>query len=416
MKNKWIGIILALVTVKSLMWLILTPPFQSPDENIHFGMIQYLAENNRPPGKRNPAVNSDELIAAAKILNFPWQAAHPVWRGLPGDWRQQILSLPGDLRNEFHYQGGTDGGQKLPLGYYWLNYPVYKIFSHNDFLTRFYALRIVSVLLGIATAYLGYLTGLKVFKSRALALSVALLVGFQPMASVVFSSITYDSLAIFIASLFVYLGLSKLRWWALLAAVLGVGVKGQLIALILIWPLLLSRKERWLILPAVGVAGFAAKSYWQWLGGISWEGLNLINYLKINLVKFGAEIFPWYWGVFGWLERTMPLWVYRGLKIITAVSVIGLIKIKWTRQLTWLAAIIFSVTLIVFANDWLVYSRGGGGFGVQGRYFLPAIIPEMIVLTAGLSRFISPKILIAGAGTLNLIGLFSAYQYFGWIW
>ncbi|OGD56088.1 hypothetical protein A3E73_02465 [Candidatus Beckwithbacteria bacterium RIFCSPHIGHO2_12_FULL_47_17] len=407
MKNKWLGVILALVAVKSLLWMMLIPPFQSPDENIHFGMIQYFGENNNPPYKRNPAVNSDELIAVTKILNFPWQSVHPVWRGLSNDWRQQILDLPPGLKNEFHYQQGTDGGQKLPQGYYWLNFPVYKIFSGADFLVRFYALRLVSVLLGLGTVYLAYLAG---------GLTVAALVGFQPMASVIFSSITYDSLAIFITSLFVYLGLNKKAWWALLVAVVGFTVKGQLIALILVWPLLLSGKERWLILPAIGVTGFAARSYWQWIGGINWSSLALGGYLKTNLLKFWAEIFPWYWGVFGWLEKTMPLWVYRGLKIITAAALIGLIRIKWTRQLAWLVGVIGSVALVVFANDWLVYSRGGGGFGVQGRYFLPAIVPEMILLAAGLRRFITPKILIIGAIGLNLVGLFTAYQYFGWVW
>ena len=367
MKNKGLTVLLLLVVIKSLTWVALIPPFQVPDENIHWAMSQYIGENDQAPYKHSPVINSDELMAVTR-------------------------------------------------GYYWLNYPVYKLLSQSNFLVRFYALRVVSVVLGIATVYLGYLTGLIIFKSKALALSAALLVGFQPMASVIFAGITYDSLAIFITSLFIYLGLTKRRWWALLAAVLGIAVKGQLIALILIWPLLLPKKRRWFILPAIVTAGFAAKSYWQWLGGVNWANLNLQSYVKINLVKFWAEIFPWYWGVFGWLEKTMALWVYRALKIIVALGLIGLLKAKWGRRLFWLLAVTVSVALVVFINDWLVYSRGGGSFGVQGRYFLPAIIPQMILLTAGLSRFISPKIIIAAAVGLNLIAFATVYQFFGWIW
>ena len=118
--------------------------------------------------------------------------------------------------------------------------------------------------------------------------------------------------------------------------------------------------------------------------------------------------------MFGWLEKTMPIRVYTGLKILTLLSAFGLIRF-WPK-VKWLILAVVIQAGVVVANDFLIFSQSGQLYGIQGRYFYPAIGPQMILLALGLSRFISPKLIIMGAIGLNLIGLYSLWQYFGNVW
>ena len=152
-KNKLLTALLILVFFKGLVWGFITPIFQSPDENVHYGMIQYLGENNRHPGTKNGQIVSQELIQVGNIVNFNWMASHPVWQGLERNWIDKINQLDSGLKKQF-----TDkvkqGGQKLPGLYYWCLYPVYKLFQNSNFFIRFFILRFVSVILSILIVYL----------------------------------------------------------------------------------------------------------------------------------------------------------------------------------------------------------------------------------------------------------------------
>jgi hypothetical protein len=440
MENKWLTVLLIAVFIKSVVWLAQTPVFQAPDENIHYAMIHYLGENNRHPGKRNSNVNSLEFLEAIKIVNFSWRAQHPVWRGLSQNWWEQLANLDPKLRQIFIYQLGTDAGQKLPQAYYWLNYPVYKLIQGADFLVRFYALRLVSVILGLVTVYLTYLTAKLVLNHQALALATAVLVGFQPMASVIFSSITYDSLAILLSTWFIYLMVQffkshqlRYQFQALAIAGLGLMTKTQLIALVLVWPLgLLKKQRRWWPVLLLGLFFLSKlkefseiiRQGWTWL--TTTPALALAgNYWEINAPALWAQTFPWYWGVFGWLEKTMPLWVYASLKIIMLISLVGCLKAYkfWSKTLTFLLVISLVLVLVVMLNDFLIFTRNGSGFGVQGRYFLPAIAGQMILLVYGLKSWLQKKywpalsrLIVIGSLALNAIGIYTLNQFFGWIW
>lgn len=429
--NKPIIFLLILVLIKSIIWGGLTPIFQAPDEHTHFGIIQYIGEKNHHPGKLNPLITSKELIAVGEITNFNWMDSHPVWQGLPDDWQEKIKSLDPSLKNDFVHHL-NQGGQKLPPLYYYLSFPAYKIMSWQNFLIRFFSLRLVSVLLGVLTVYFSFKTA-RIFFAPSWSLAIASLVAFQPTLSVIFSTITYDSLAVTLTSLFTYLSLkylkanqSKYLFFSLLTVVLCVLTKTQLICLLLPWAwLLLPKHKRYLLLslPVLLSVWFYQPARFvinQIPLFFSHQPLLLLKqYLVQNYQAFSAQIFPWYWGVFGWLEKTMPLWTYRVLKIIVALGLIGLIKIKKTKTFWWLILLNLSLVLIVFANDFLIFTQNGAGFGVQGRYFLPGVISQMMLLMFGLNNLVPkkiafslPYIIISLSLLLNIIGLFSLWQYF----
>ena len=430
MKNKWLVIILVFALIKSLVWMLLTPIFQVPDENLHFGLIQYLGENNRFPALKTSRHVSLELAKVAKAVNFNWMKSHPVWQGLPLDWQQQIKSINFQARKTFSdYQ--SMGGQKLPKAYSITGAIVYKIFSRADFFWRFYSLRFLSVIFGLITVYLTYLIALNLFKRPALALSAAVAVAFHPMASVIFSSVTYDSLAILASTVFLYWAVKfiqtkkkKFQWLALIIALFGITIKSQLIGLSIVWLFLLTKKQLkflplfFIIFIFLGWQMHDIQEFLlvflAWFQANNWHQVN--NYLSVYAKPLMAEVFPWYWGVFGWLEKVMPLIIYRIMKIICALSLIGILISRPYRRLKFLLILTIVMAAVVFVNDFFIFSQRGSNFGVQGRYFLPAVSAQMILLIFGLSKFIPPKILIGLSLLLNLIALWTNYQFFGWIW
>ncbi len=447
MKNKLLTVLLALTFIKGLIWAALTPIFQAPDEPIHFAMTQYLGETNQHPGKVKVEINSLEFVKVLELTKFNWAKTHPVWQGLPKDWVQQINQMDPSLADQFKYVPGSSGGQKLPQLYYWLNWPVYKLFNNQSFFIRFYALRIASVFLGVATVYFSFLIAKLFFNNKSLALAVASLVAFQPMISVIFSSITYDSLAILTATIFTFFSISfiktkknKYLWSALLVSLVSLFVKTQLIALLLTWPFLLSKKQlkKLVIFAPLLILVSTVKDYKEIISHFfSWFSAGPIlthttQYLTQNFSRMWAEIFPWYWGVFGWLEAVMPLRVYTLLKLITLFSLIGLFKFGFKqlksktqlfKKVKFLLLFSLLVIAVVLANDFIIFTQRLTIFGVQGRYFLPAITASMILLVFGFVNFLPSKhhqllskLIIIFSLTLNLIGLYSLYQYFGNVW
>ncbi|MBU2052387.1 glycosyltransferase family 39 protein [Patescibacteria group bacterium] len=327
MKNKWLSLLLILTFIKGIVWVILTPIFQAPDENVHWGATQYIAEKLKPPTKWD-IITSRELSAVANIVRFNWVESHPVWLGLEEGWIEKLNQIDPQAKTEFSF-AEKQGGHKLPQGYSWLGSIVYRLFFNQSFLVRFYALRLVSVLLSLITVYIVYKAARLVLKAP-LSLAVAFMAVMQPMYSAISSAVTYDSLAVLVVSGYIFLSLkfiksknTKWQWLALLVAVAGIAVKTQLVGLIFTWPFLLTKKQRyfWLLLPVVVLILLQLMIFKQLWGEtliwLSHEPVTAISdYILKNYRSLSAEVFPWYWGVFGWLEKTMPLWIYRGLVLI----------------------------------------------------------------------------------------------------
>jgi len=108
--------------------------------------------------------------------------------------------------------------------------------------------------------------------------------------------------------------------------------------------------------------------------------------------------------------------------IITRRSTITLSKTK-IKTLVFLAFFALMHAGLVILNDFKSFAHSGKIYGIQGRYFLPAIIPHMILLVFGLTQLVSKKhhqtlcrLIIPASILLNLIGLTTLYQYFGWVW
>lgn len=445
-----------IILAKSVVWLFTIPIFQSPDEALHFAYVQYLVEEGKRAHPRRGSIVSQELISVAKILNFNWGKSHPVWQDYQTDWQEKIKNI--DQKESREYVTFEQRTIKNPPLYYWLATAAYKLVYPYSFLCRFYAVRFFSSLLSLLTLFVIYKTGRICFKSKQEALILIMLVAVQPMFSFLSVSINNDILAIFMTTLFIYFALAKKSFWSFLTIIASLLVKPILAILILVYPFVLGKK----IIKGLAISSaiiliiflgslvvledfkqpttplFDFIRYQIALADYQSQLIFLFNnltngkiffqfwqYLIANKNTFLHNLFPWYWGVFGWLEATMPLWVYRILKIVCGLAFVGLIKGLIINKNKNKAKICFLIlTIIIFSigivfNDFKSYVTEGTVFGIQGRYFLPVISAQMILLILGLKTLIPKKfhnllslLLIFGSVTLNIVGFLTMYRYF----
>ncbi len=474
MRNKALRILLILAFIKGIVWMVMTPIFQVPDESSHFSIIQIIAETGKRPHPRRERITSKELMTVSQTVGFNWEINHPVWQGYADNWQKQINQVPDEWRSSF-VQNQYQTSLKRPPLYYWLATPFYLIFHQQSFLFRFFSVRFLSVLISLITAYFVLRLSQLVFKSKSLCLAAVCLVIFQPMFSFINIGVHYDSLVILTATIFLYLGAKYLRsrkkkylYWNLIIGLMGLFIKPDLIVLPLVSLLLFPKKKLKVVIPvALGILVLLITLPKILISGIPINNVfidkfrylinfneysnnfnrlsrilisgqflpQLQNYLVNTWQMHLAQIFPWYWGVFGWLEKVMPAFIYQGLKILILFSLIGWLRFTYRQikkpsfsktTLKIMKFLVFSTIAhlgLVVLNDFRFFTASGINYGIQGRYLLPFISVHMILLVLGLSQLVPEKHyrvlaigLIIFSFSLNLAGLFSLYQYFGWVW
>ena len=74
-----LAVLLALTLLLGVTWSLVTPAFQAPDENSHFGYVQQLAERFELPGRVDEPLFSTEQQVAASDSNSDGRRAvqHP---------------------------------------------------------------------------------------------------------------------------------------------------------------------------------------------------------------------------------------------------------------------------------------------------------------------------------------------------
>jgi len=454
--------------------MVITPIFQVPDEPSHFSIIEFISQNGHRPNPRKDRQSSLLTLKVSQIVNFNWQIQHPVWQGYENDWQQKISSLDKNLALVYQKNYYQTSLKRPPL-YYYLAALIYYPVKGLNFLTGFFILRLFSVILGLLIVYLSFLITQVLFNHKLLSFTVANLVAFHPLFSFIGIGIHYDPLAALTASLFIYLVINfikqrrkKLFYWSLLVGLIGIFIKPDLIILPLSLLFFLPKNKLKLYLPlsvlclvllalsvefldflvghssvisdkllyVTNISEYATSAKFFVNHLVSGKiFIDFGNYIKQTAAIHWSQVFPWYWGVFGWLEATLPPFIYQILKLITLVSLIGWLKLLVTQHSTItlsktkiksLAFLIFfsfiQAALVIF-NDFKIFTTTDEIYGIQGRYFLPAIIAHMLLLIFGLIQLVPKKtqpyflkLTIFSSFLLNLVGLYTLYQFFGWVW
>ena len=457
-------LLLVAVAVLGASWALLVPPGQAPDEPAHSGYVQVLAEDFRLPDEKPGLTFSREQELAQAYANVDQTAqvllTKPEWSELAyREWRARDARLSAGSRGDGGHYGPVRGPNPAranpPLYYLWESIP-YWVASGGDYFDRLYAMRLWSVvLLLVSTAATWLLIGELSGRQRTLQLAGAALVGLQPLAVFVSSSVNPDASLIACFALAFWLGARVLRRGLTLrdgvalggVAALGILTKGTAYALVPGVAIALG-VGAWRLRPwgrstviATGAAGLAlAVPVAAWLGlaraldraavnqvpgtggGASVPGtphVSLLDYLwQFYLPKLpfqgnvpGIPRLPVYdfwiktgWAAFGWLEVRFPNPVYVVLAAVTVALLAGglvalLRRRVWRADLPLLAFFAAIALSLLAGLHWIEYRTivtEGVSFN-QGRYLLPLL--PLLGLSAAASLTLVPparRPLVAG--------------------
>lgn len=390
----WLAALVVLVyVVVGVIFAVLTPAWQAPDEPAHYNTIRQVADNGCCP----------------KIEMGDWQQTYQE-QLISSRFAPELLDRLDTVQYEDH---------QPPL-YYLLSSVVYKLF--NGSLT---ALRIFSVLIGAGGVALMYLLAERLFADRpGVVIGSMLLFAFIPQHIAMLAALNNDGLAellIALTLLFVviYLTSDSRREWLLgllvglifitkstgyfLAAVVPLVIvlrwwreRGDLRTLVVrqvlfLVPALVLGSLWWL--RNFGVYGFP-----DFLG-LGAHHVVVADQLRTAdfITQFGqeayiqralTETFRSFWAQFGWMALPLQGWMYAGFAVLLAFAGGGLLldravlRSPVKRPVLWG---IFALVLVFAVAAYFYYNSEF--FQPQGRYLFPSLVPLCLILALGVDAW-----------------------------
>lgn len=390
------GRVCALIAlVNAIIWSVVIPPFQVPDEISHFGYAQYLAEHGAPPPQRpGVAQYSDEQQTALTYLRFftiVGRSDQPALRTDAEDAALRAALAAGPSRDG---PGGASSATNQPPLYYALQAVPYWLSPSHDILFRLQMMRLLSALLAALTVLCVFLFLRELLPGTPWAWTVgALAVAFQPSFMFISAGVHGDNL-LYLASAAVLLALARAfrrglttRRAAAIGAATAVGVLGKLTFLAFLPGIalafaLLAWRQRRAPREALTATGTAAAitaipvglyallnvALWDRSGGATGGGvsgamgatdvvsvrerLSYIWQLVLPRLPFMQDQFTYFplrerffrgfIGHFGWLDYQFPAWVYdvAGVVFVVLVAlamlgVVAAVRRIGPRELAW---------------------------------------------------------------------------------
>jgi len=466
----WLGLILALYFIVTLLYGVVNPLFEAPDEHWHYFTAQYIAENGRLPFIASEDGEYDEWLSQ--------EAAQPPLYYLLG----ALLIAPIDTSaarelvwpNKFASIGKADVLINVNRfihttveGWPWQNYV---LASH--------ILRLFSTLLGAGTLIFIYLAGRYLWPNDAYrALVAAGLVAFLPQYNFLHATITNDPLVIFLVSAALW---QLIRMWqtgvsrgrllllgvttGLAALSKNVGVTLLFYALGILCLLAIRNQESsvsgqesgnpaqvggwslvrasvlWVVLPAILIAGWLWARNWFLYGDplatnqfVQIAGGDR-NYTLWQVLQETRGLWLSSFAVFGWFNLRAPDWVYWFWGGLAGLAVLGAgwrtfknyrsrrhtaqqemqIKGFWNKTVRivrreWFLPFLLAMWVAaVYASLVLFMMQTEAA---QGRLLFPALLPLALGMATGLTatkvlRRFSPVLLFFAL----LITLYCLYE------
>ena len=372
------------MAIAGVTWALVLPPWQSPDEQAHFGYAQLLAERfelpDTDPSRRAFATEYELALDYSNASQTAGRFdAKPEWSELR--WRAWQAA-----ERELGPEARSDGGGSRrfanpartnpPLYYAYESVP-YSIARSGDVFDRLYAMRLGSVLLLLVTTTGAWLLVGELFgRNRPLQLAGAATAGLQPMATFISASVNPDglvyassALALWLAARIVLRGVTLASGAGLGAAVaVAVLTKASSYALVPplvaavaagIWHLGAASRRRAALAAGVAALVFALPVA-AWLvtaGALDRAAVNQVPGVTaasadgegLDVRELGSYLWQYYlpglpfmqrfhvigglpayevwiktgWAAFGWLEVKFPEAVYLLLAALTAVLLVA---------------------------------------------------------------------------------------------
>lgn len=441
-------LLIGLLYVGLGVWYSVTvPPFETPDEIHHYAYARHLALGNALPVQLelSPEDFGDDVVpnAYADKLWAHEGSQAPLYYFLLAQLISGIDHDDFDEMNAFNPRANI--GNPLYAGN--KNIMLYSAVSRPLRGTNLavHIGRWFSLLLGLITLGLTYAIARMAMpnpEQRPLTLLVALILATIPQFTFISAAVSNDSLIICVSTIVVF-WLARIviqagtrdimpLEWLLLGTLLGLAALSKLQGLGL-WLLaaltgagiaLIRRDSRVLLHAALPVAvpALAIAGWWYWRNFMlygDWFGLTTllaIEGLRTDASSIGALMNELrgmrysFWGLFGWFNLLLPIWIYQLLDLLTVAGVIGLVihlfrplfrpapqgenQSDLTDQSTLVQLLSLTWLLIISAilAYWLSRSIGS-----QGRLVFPVLSTLCIFLVIGLNALIDAIASLLGA-------------------
>lgn len=435
--------------IGGILYLIIVPPWQSPDEPTHFEYAQVLA--NKKSFLSLPQSDlklQREIIASMDKYSF--------WSFL-GQERPQ--PLPNTfIQTPFLKLVPTQIGIKPPL-YYFIASLFLRLFPQYSIIFKLYLLRSLSLFFSITTVAVIFFTARLILpQDYYFQLTVAACAAFLPQFMLIGTSVSPDPIANMISASFIYClikiqvrGLTIFRFMVSLALVIiGVSVTYKCFELVPIFflgiiiyvifePLSLKKWGRWLagMTLMVGLFTVAFVALARIIPSVTrilivrlrQPYTNLSGLLRGELHPasfyypwFNNELFKSFWIKFGWAMFTLKPVYYFIIKIACILAVIGLMvflirlvlrRKSFSPALKRAFFTLIVANLVVLTAYYLYWGLGYRNVTAQGRHLFISLSAWAILFVLGWKELLSERMrvfvypfLVMGFILLDGISLF----------
>jgi len=384
-----------------LLYLITVPPYESPDELYHVGMVNRLAT----------------------VGSLPVQQV-----GITTDWQQegsqpplyyQLMAVGYNLFDTSNFAETRIKNPHAIVG------DPYALYNQNRFVQlsgypapftgttgAIYFMRLLSLSLGTITLWAVWNASLTLMPThKSLAFIVTALVAFNPQFLFISASVNNDNLVTMFNSLIIWQTLRMLRY--------GFDTRHSLLIAILIALATLSKLSGLVMVPTVAFVGlwvgyrrrdFAGlftlgalmASVWAFLSGW-WYLRNIILYGELFGTEMMLDVFgrrpapPFdvlireefgglrqsYWGVFGWFNIGLEPIFYTIMDIVVIIALIGWVIL--IARASWrIRARYFWLGVIIFIGWFSLATWTSQTAASQGRLMFPYSLSTMLIIGGGL--------------------------------
>ena len=427
-------LILGLYVFLAVLYSVVTPAWEAPDEIGHYAFIQHVRQIGTLPIQQSGVLGEAHqpplyyLVTAVATL--------------PAD----ISGAIGAFRPNPNFIWAGQGGYDINAGLHGSA----ETFPFRQQALALHLARGMSILMGLITVALTMKIGWQIFPDQsAIGLLAGGLAAFNPQFLFISGAINNDNLLTMATIGTIWQAMAAARqperWrsWIYVGLWLAVAVLTKISGLIVVamvgffLVVLAFRKRSWPFLfrgaLAVGLPIVVVSGWWfvrnQALYG---DPLGLAVYEKIFSINLRHSPLQWadisrffsvqyrsFWGVFGWMNLPAPDWYFTAVPVLLLAALVGIGAFVATSQLRRLqkwqkGALAFLLLAIVMQELYMVtvITRCNESC-YQGRYLFPVIGPLMIFVALGLVNLIpwrwerpfTPALLFALAVTALFVSL-----------
>ena len=397
-----------------LIYLYVSPHFESPDSITHIAMIQWVAEHNGELPIQSKAHGQlyGQQASQPPLYYFLMM---PVWSAFDTSDFDDFYQ-----RNPLAISGNPSRLGNRNLVVYEQPHPP----DLEGTSLAIYVMRLLTLMMSTVTIYAVYQSARTIMPENVgFALLATSLTAFNPQFLFISTSVSNDNLVTLLATLITWQMLVMLREGfqtrrsLILALLIALATIAKLNGLVLVlmvalaglWVSYRTRDWRGLLILGGTMLGFwlVIGSWWYIRNILLYDelfgtGAMIANYGKRRTTLEQLITVEWtgfrqsYWGLFGWFSIFTTDLHYRLMDGLTALSGVGLIAylLQSRKKPFALTAFIFLGMMVTVGMVMLIWWTSQTT-GSQGRLIFPYIVAFSILMAMGLTALRIPALLIA---------------------